>query len=102
MISHKQPEAYTMDRVDTLICWVLREEFADARPSAEVWDDIYRAVQRGAARNTSLWSALSNLWTCIWLSPGHPDGFFVYPCHHAYELHMLLLRQHPMNTRLVC
>jgi len=103
MISRNQvSRVYSDGQIDAVTRLALRERYAEARPSSQVWESIRGAIQSDSTRLNLIRATVSDLWTRIWLQSSGAGDVFVDPCCYRYDLHLFLLRQHPMNTRLVC
>ena len=92
----------TEDQVDTLIQLALRERYGDAQPASIVWERIRDTAQSDLSRDGPIRLLISCLLNQVWLQTSGTEGASVHSHYTACDLRLVLVRQHPMNTRLVC
>ena len=92
----------TEDQADALIQLALLERYDDAQPSSVVWERISDTARTDLSWYRSICSFVSGLLDRVWLQASGTDGASVHSHYCACDLRLVLARQHPMNTRLVC
>ena len=90
------------DHLDSRVLTVLRERYGDAQPSPSVRERISDIVRSDLPCDRVIRLPAPSMLKRVWRRASDMNGTTDHSHCCANDLRLLLLRQHPMVTRLVC